>query len=187
MPNSKAPLRVAIVDDEPPARAKLKRLLGEVAGFEWIGEAGTGVEALSLILREKPDLVFLDVKMPGMDGLEVLQRLRHLVEVTPVVVISGHGTVSTAVEATKLGAFDFIEKPLERERVLVTDRDRVVAELAPPQSTRAADVSDAFLAQAVRDGWLKPPLLADKSPPPSRPIAPLSEIIAGLDADRAER
>ena len=69
--------------------------------------------------------MFLDVKMPGMDGLEVLQRLRHLVEVTPIVVVSGHGTVSTAVEATKLGAFDFIEKPLERERVLVTVRNAV--------------------------------------------------------------
>ena len=63
--------------------------------------------------------------MPGMDGLEVLQRLRHLVDVTPIVVISGHGDVQTAVEATKLGAFDFIEKPLERERVLVTVRNAV--------------------------------------------------------------
>ena len=58
--------------------------------------------------------MFLDIKMPGMDGLEVLQKLRHLVEAMPIVVISGHADINTAVEATRLGAFDFIEKPLER-------------------------------------------------------------------------
>ena len=84
----------------------------EYEGYEVL-TAATGEDGIAQAEREAPDLVFLDVKMPGMDGLEVLQRLRHLVEVTPIVVISGHGTVSTAVEATKLGAFDFIEKPLE--------------------------------------------------------------------------
>lgn len=93
-------------------------------GYEVL-TAPTGEDGIAQAEREAPDLVFLDVKMPGMDGLEVLQRLRHLVEVTPIVVISGHGTVSTAVEATKLGAFDFIEKPLERERVLVMVRNAV--------------------------------------------------------------
>jgi two-component system nitrogen regulation response regulator NtrX len=87
--------------------------------------AATGEEGVKLVEREAPDLVFLDIKMPGMDGLEVLQKLRNFVEVTPVVVISGHGDINTAVEATKLGAFDFIEKPLERERVLVTVRNAV--------------------------------------------------------------
>ena len=67
--------------------------------------------------------MFLDIKMPGMDGLEALQRIRQTNESLPVVIISGHGTVSTAVEATKLGAFDFIEKPLASERVLVTIRN----------------------------------------------------------------
>ena len=61
--------------------------------------------------RDRPDLVLLDVKMPGLDGLEVLRKLRELDELVPVVMISGHGTMSTAVEATKLGAFDFLEKP----------------------------------------------------------------------------
>ena len=96
----------------------------EYEGYEVV-TAATGEEGIAQTEREAPDLVFLDVKMPGMDGLEVLQKLRHVVEVTPIVVISGHGTVSTAVEATKLGAFDFIEKPLERERVLVTVRNAV--------------------------------------------------------------
>ena len=78
---------------------------------------------MALAERETPDLVFLDIKMPGMDGLEALQRIRQVNEALPVVIISGHGTVSTAVEATKAGAFDFIEKPLASERVLVTIRN----------------------------------------------------------------
>ena len=86
-----------------------------------------------MVDRDQPDLVLLDIKMAGMDGLEVLQRLKAGHEALPVVMISGHATVSTAVEATKLGAFDFIEKPLSTERVLVTvrnalDRHRLVDE-----------------------------------------------------------
>jgi two-component system nitrogen regulation response regulator NtrX len=115
--------RILVIDDEAAIRDSLKMIL-EYEGYEVLA-AATGEDGIAQTEREAPDLVFLDVKMPGMDGLEVLQRLRHLVEVTPIVVVSGHGTVSTAVEATKLGAFDFIEKPLERERVLVTVRNAV--------------------------------------------------------------
>ena len=115
--------RVLVIDDEAAIRDSLKMIL-EYEGYEVL-TAATGEEGIAQAEREAPDLVFLDVKMPVMDGLEVLQRLRHLVEVMPIVVVSGHGTVSTAVEATKLGAFDFIEKPLERERVLVTVRNAV--------------------------------------------------------------
>jgi len=113
--------RLLVIDDEAAIRDSLKMIL-EYEGYEVLS-APTGEEGIAQAEREAPDLIFLDVKMPGMDGLEVLQRMRHLVEVTPVVVISGHGTVSTAVEATKLGAFDFIEKPLESERVLVMVRN----------------------------------------------------------------
>jgi two-component system nitrogen regulation response regulator NtrX len=115
--------RILVIDDEAAIRDSLKMIL-EYEGYEVL-TAPTGEDGIAQAEREAPDLVFLDVKMPGMDGLEVLQRLRHFVEVTPLVVISGHGTVSTAVEATKLGAFDFIEKPLERERVLVTVRNAI--------------------------------------------------------------
>jgi two-component system nitrogen regulation response regulator NtrX len=113
--------RLLVIDDEAAIRDSLKMIL-EYEGYEVL-TAPTGEDGIAQAEREAPDLIFLDIKMPGMDGLEVLQRLRHLVEATPVVVISGHGTVSTAVEATKLGAFDFIEKPLETERVLVTVRN----------------------------------------------------------------
>src|SRR5436853_563952 len=113
--------RILVIDDEGPIRDSLKMTL-EYEGYEFIG-AATGQEGLALAEREAPDLVLLDVKMPGMDGLEVLDRLKSMNDALPIVVISGHGTISTAVEATKKGAFDFIEKPFASERVLVSLRN----------------------------------------------------------------
>src|SRR5215203_2298269 len=113
--------RILVIDDEAAIRDSLRMTL-EYEGYEFIG-ASTGQEGLALAEREAPDLVLLDVKMPGMDGLEVLDRLHAMNEALPVVVVSGHGTISTAVEATKKGAFDFIEKPFASERVLVSLRN----------------------------------------------------------------
>jgi two-component system nitrogen regulation response regulator NtrX len=113
--------RILVVDDESAIRDSLKMIL-EYEGYEVVG-AATGQDGLSLAEREPADLVLLDIKMAGMDGIEVLQRLRATQESLPVIMISGHATVSTAVEATKLGAFDFIEKPLSTERVLVSVRN----------------------------------------------------------------
>src|SRR5215203_5975949 len=123
--------RILVVDDEAEIRRSVRMIL-EYDGYDVL-EASSGPEGVALAEKESPDLVFLDVKMPGMDGLEVLQRIKALNEAVPVVIISGHGTVSTAVEATKAGAFDFIEKPLASERVLVTvknalDRTRLADE-----------------------------------------------------------
>jgi two-component system nitrogen regulation response regulator NtrX len=113
--------RILVIDDEAAIRESLRMIL-EYEGFEMAGASG-GEEGIRFVEREAPDLVFLDVKMPGMDGLEVLARLKAIAESMPVVIISGHGTVSTAVEATKRGAFDFLEKPLETDRVLLTVRN----------------------------------------------------------------
>jgi two-component system, NtrC family, nitrogen regulation response regulator NtrX len=113
--------RILVVDDEAAIRDSLRMIL-EYEGYEFLG-AATGQDGLAMLERENPDLVFLDIKMPGMDGLEVLQRIKAVNETVPVVMISGHATVTTAVDATKLGAFDFIEKPLATERVLVTIRN----------------------------------------------------------------
>jgi two-component system nitrogen regulation response regulator NtrX len=113
--------RILVVDDEAEIRRSVRMIL-EYEGYD-VQEASSGPEALALIEREPADLVFLDIKMGGLDGLETLQKIRQVNEALPVVIISGHGTVSTAVEATKLGAFDFIEKPLASERVLVTIRN----------------------------------------------------------------
>src|SRR5215213_2909685 len=113
--------RILVIDDEAAIRDSLKMTL-EYEGYEFLG-AATGQEGLALAEREAPDLVLLDVKMPGMDGIEVLERLRNMNDQLPVVVISGHGTISTAVDATKKGAFDFIEKPFASERILVSLRN----------------------------------------------------------------
>jgi two-component system nitrogen regulation response regulator NtrX len=113
--------RILVIDDEAAIRESLRMTL-EYEGYELLA-AATGQEGLALAERETPDLILLDVKMPGMDGLEVLDRLRSMDETLPVIVISGHGTISTAVEATKKGAFDFIEKPFASDRVLVSLRN----------------------------------------------------------------
>src|SRR5258705_640173 len=113
--------RILVIDDEAAIRDSLRMTL-EYEGYEFIG-AATGQEGIALAEREAPDLVLLDVKMPGMDGIEVLERLHPMNDTLPIVVVSGHGTISTAVEATKKGAFDFIEKPFASERVLVSLRN----------------------------------------------------------------
>jgi two-component system nitrogen regulation response regulator NtrX len=113
--------RILVIDDEAAIRDSMRMIL-EYEGYEFLG-AATGEEGIAVADRDAVDLVFLDIKMPGMDGLEVLGRLKAVGETLPVVMISGHGTVATAVEATKLGAFDFIEKPLATERILLAIRN----------------------------------------------------------------
>ena len=113
--------RILIVDDEADIRSSLKMIL-EYEEMETI-EAPDGKKALELIESSPPDAMLLDIKMQGMDGLEVLAELGRRQVGFPIVMISGHGTISTAVEATRLGAFDFMEKPLERDRVLLVLRN----------------------------------------------------------------
>src|SRR5919201_7076795 len=112
--------RVLVIDDEAGIRDSLRMTL-EYQGYEFIG-AATGQEGLALAEREAPEVVFLDIKMPGMDGMEVLERLRTMNENLPVIVITGHGTGQTGFEAHEKGAFDFIEKPFASDRVLVSVR-----------------------------------------------------------------
>src|SRR6185503_10742808 len=119
--NAMPKARILVIDDEAEIRRSVRMIL-EYEGYD-VQEAASGPEGVALAEREPPDLIFLDIKMGGMDGLEALQKIRQANEALPVVIVSGHGTVSTAVEATKLGAFDFIEKPLASERVLVTIRN----------------------------------------------------------------
>ena len=115
--------RILVIDDEAGIRDSMRMIL-EYEGYECL-LAATGPEGLAMAEREAPDLVFLDIKMPAMDGIEVLERLKARSDAPPVVMISGHATVSTAVEATRKGAFDFIEKPLASDRVLLTVRHAV--------------------------------------------------------------
>ncbi|HEV8379953.1 MAG TPA: sigma-54 dependent transcriptional regulator [Gemmatimonadales bacterium] len=116
-----SPRRVMIVDDEKGIREALKQVL-EYEEIE-VQACASGHEAIRVYPEFKPHLVFLDVKMEGMDGLETLKRVRELDPQAQVVMISGHGTIQTAVEATQLGAYDFLEKPLDTDRILLTLRN----------------------------------------------------------------
>jgi two-component system nitrogen regulation response regulator NtrX len=122
MASRRKPL-VLVVDDESDIRSSLRMIL-EYEGYD-LSEASSGEEALARIESDRPNAVLLDIKMPRMDGLEILARVKQSEPALPVVVISGHGTIATAVDATRLGAFDFMEKPLERERVLLVVRNAI--------------------------------------------------------------
>ena len=113
--------RVLVVDDEKGIREALTQLL-EYEDIE-VRACASGHEALGLYPEFHPHLVLLDVKMQRMDGLETLRKLRELDPRAQVVMISGHGTIQTAVEATQLGAYDFLEKPLDTDRILLTLRN----------------------------------------------------------------
>ena len=113
--------KILIVDDEAAIRSALKEVL-EYEGFS-ISEAPDGETALKMVMKESFDLIFCDIKMPKLDGLDFLSELKKEEINVPVVMITGHGTIDTAVEALKRGAYDFIQKPLDLNRVLVSTRN----------------------------------------------------------------
>ena len=113
--------RVLVVDDEQGIRAALGQLL-EYEGYEVRAESSAPA-GIATFEKWRPHLVFLDVKMAGMDGLEGLKRIRQIDPTASVVMISGHATIQTAVEATQLGAYDILEKPLDTDRILVLLRN----------------------------------------------------------------
>ena len=115
----KAP-KILIIDDEAPIRASLREIL-EYENYQ-VMEAEDGAEGLKLATKFAFDAIFCDIKMPQMDGLEVLNALMEKGINGRVIMISGHGTVETAVQAIKVGAFDFIQKPLDLNRILLTVR-----------------------------------------------------------------
>jgi two-component system nitrogen regulation response regulator NtrX len=113
--------KILVADDEKGIRAALGQLL-EYDGYE-VRSVANAIDAMAEYEKWHPDLVFMDVKMGGIDGLEALKRIREKDSAAIVVMISGHGTIQTAVEATQLGAYDFLEKPLDTDRIQVTLRN----------------------------------------------------------------
>ncbi|MDQ3191534.1 MAG: sigma-54 dependent transcriptional regulator [Bacteroidota bacterium] len=115
--------RILVIDDEKPIRSTLIDIL-EYEKFS-VDEAADGMQGLSLIKKQKYDVILCDIKMPKMDGIEVLDKIMEISPDVPVVMISGHGTIETAVEAIKKGAFDFIAKPLDLNRLMITIRNAI--------------------------------------------------------------
>lgn len=125
------PQTVLVIDDEQAIRKSLKEILS-FEGME-IHEAADGMEGLKKIEGQNYDCVLCDIKMPKMDGMELLEKIRSIKPEIPVVMISGHGNIETAVEAVKKGAYDYIAKPPDLNRLLITlrnamDRKQLVAE-----------------------------------------------------------
>jgi len=141
--------RILIVDDEAGIRSSLEGILRD-EGFEAVAVADGDAALAALASAPAPDLVLLDIAMPGRDGLEVLGEARARWPSVPVVMMSGHGTIETAVRTTRLGAFDFIEKPLSIDKLLLTvehalERSRLERENA---RLRAASVGAADILGA---------------------------------------
>jgi two-component system, NtrC family, nitrogen regulation response regulator NtrX len=113
--------KVLIVDDENSIRRAFREIL-ELQEYK-VEEAADGLEALAKVKQWKPDVLIMDIKMPKMDGMEALEKIRVLAPDTPVIMISGHANIDTAVEAVRKGAFDFIAKPPDLNRVLITVRN----------------------------------------------------------------
>ncbi len=142
---------ILIVDDEAGIRSSVRGVLAD-EGYRVL-EAEDGLDALQLMASERPRLVILDIWMPGMDGIELLRNIRDTHPGTPVIVISGHGNIETAVTATKLGAFDFIEKPFSLDGLLhVVDRaleSRPIAGGVDADAVAADEVGAAALERRL--------------------------------------
>jgi two-component system nitrogen regulation response regulator NtrX len=133
--------RILVVDDEAGIRHALGQLL-EYEGYE-VRVAASGPEGIAAYDQFRPHLVFLDVKMAGLDGLEVLRRLRQADPEATVVMISGHATIQTAVEATQQGAYDILEKPLDTDRVLVLLRNAFATRQLTEENARLRETIES--------------------------------------------
>jgi two-component system LytT family response regulator len=131
-------VRTLVVDDEPLARAGMRRMLEAVDWIECLGEAATGPEAIEAIEARKPELVFLDVQMPGLSGIEVLRRLRHQPFVVFTTAYAQH-----AVTAFELGALDYLLKPFGEERLRAT-LDRVRSAVGEPRAASFDRIGEAM-------------------------------------------
>jgi len=110
--------KILVIDDERSIRNSMKDIF-TFEGYD-IVLAKDGLEGMALTKSEKPNVIFCDIKMPKMDGIEVLEKIKEFAPEIPIIMISGHGSIETAIESIKKGAYDFIEKPLDLNRILIT-------------------------------------------------------------------
>jgi len=148
---------ILVVDDEPAIQTTLRGVL-EDEGYR-VTTVGSGEDALRFVTEEHPDVVFLDIWMPKKDGLDTLAELKRARPEAPVIMISGHGTIETAVKATRLGAYDFIEKPLSLEKTLLavtralehTRLARENAHLRARLDVRTEIIGESEVVRAMRE------------------------------------
>ncbi|MEP7271070.1 MAG: sigma-54 dependent transcriptional regulator, partial [Acidobacteriota bacterium] len=141
---------ILIVDDEPGIRQSLRGVL-EDEGFV-VAAVGSGEECLRALDERLYNCILLDVWLPGMDGLQTLERVKAIYPEVSVIMISGHGKIETAVRATKLGAFDFIEKPLSLEKTLLSVRHAIhqsELEITNAELREQLERSDAMVGESV--------------------------------------
>src|SRR5215218_10501113 len=134
---------VLVVDDERTLARAIKTFMAE-AGYE-AEVAGDGERALELLESMRPDVVFADVRLPGMSGIDLLRRIREFDPAIPVIIMTAHGTIEGAVEAVKLGAFDYMKKPVDLEEL------RLLAERAREHSQLRQELSYYRRRDAARD------------------------------------
>ena len=152
---TESPKTILVVDDDTSIRHSLQGLLTD-EGYTVI-EAASGEDALALIQTATPDVVLLDIWMPGLDGLQTLERIKQSYQDLPVVMISGHATIATAVQATRMGASDFIEKPVDLDAVLLVikkalGKEKNVQQLRTNQDAALAqEPIDAELTQVASE------------------------------------
>jgi DNA-binding NtrC family response regulator len=117
-------IRIAVADDHQICRDGLISML-DPEQYEVVGEANNGITIVDLAKQVMPDIILMDIQMPKMDGIELLDKLSELEKEVQIIMISAHGNIETAVEAVKKGAYDFLSKPIDLNRLLVTVRNAI--------------------------------------------------------------
>ncbi len=138
---------ILVIDDEKSIRESIKMIL-DYNKYS-VSLAEDGIQGFSLFAKETFDAVLLDIKMPGKDGIEVLEEMKKLKATIPIVIVSGHGSFDDAVKATKLGAFDYLAKPLDRDRLLITLRNALEHRRLAEEITKIRD-KDLILGESLK-------------------------------------
>lgn len=158
--------KILIIEDEEPIRRVLKRILGEENEHFIVDEAHDGKEGIDALKKAEYDLVLCDIKMPKKDGLEVLQHAKKESISSPFIMLTGHGNIETAVEAMKLGAYDFIPKPPDLNRLLISVRNALQTKDLVVENVRLKKrISKAFQMVGESKALAEVSLLIDKVAP----------------------
>jgi CheY-like chemotaxis protein len=170
--------RILIVDDEPDMRLAVRNVL-KLRGYE-ITEAGDGPSALAMARENRPDLVLLDMRLPGMDGIEVLEGLKKIDDSLPVVMITGYGHIQSAVDVMKLGASEYLQKPFENAQLVETVKKFAHGTAVPPKRSYAVPPRELPAQYVPEPAAPRAAAPARREFPSRRRFAPLAAALAVL-------